>query len=236
MCFCISSSISCLLKIHVSFVAIVGSLFSLFENILNAFLFDKFGAIKTLFIALEFSETLIAIPITIVGVKLTIPILTIVVMIASLLIAIKDFKHIAKKEFFKILLLVIIGLPIDIALFKYLPQKLLKVALGDIIYGAFSCGTPFVVVYATKNIKDKFSFRARLCALWTTLNGIMLTLNIIAGEISGEIVKVSFITMLFVIVAITASNIVIKKVNGEVFTKFIYIILCISGILMIVGK
>lgn len=230
-----------------------------------------------------FGGTLIAIPIAsaIVGIKLTVPVLTIVVMIASLIIAIKDFKHIAKKEFLKISLLMIIGLPIGMALFKYLPEKPLKVALGifmiiiaikglydntekrkanlalkahhtdsafikvietltiflgGIIHGAFTCGGPFVVVYATKNIKDKFSFRATLCALWATLNGIMLTLNIIAGEISGEIVKVSFITMLFVIVAITASNIVIKKVNGEAFTKFIYIILCISGILMIVGK
>lgn len=46
------------LKIDGSFVATVGSLFalfSLFGNIVGGFLFDKFGAIKTLFIALGFA-------------------------------------------------------------------------------------------------------------------------------------------------------------------------------------
>ena len=104
--------------------------------------------------------------------------------------------------------------------------------LGGIVHGAFTCGGPFVVVYATANIKDKSSFRATLCALWATLNAIMLSINVFRGEITSGIVKVSLITMIFVTVAIIVSNIVHKKINGDSFTKFVYIALFISGILM----
>ena len=108
----------------------------------------------------------------------------------------------------------------------------LTLFLGGIVHGAFTCGGPFVVVYATKNIKDKFSFRATLCALWATLNTIMLTINIFRKEITLEVIQLSGFTMLFVIAAILISNIAIKKINAESFNKFVYGELCLSGLLM----
>ena len=104
--------------------------------------------------------------------------------------------------------------------------------MGGIIHGAFTCGGPFVVVYATRNIKDKSSFRATLCALWATLNAIMITIDALSGMITGDILKISTITMIFVSIAIIVSNIVHKKIKGDSFTKFVYIALFISGILM----
>ena len=50
-----------------------------------------------------------------------------------------------------------------------------------------------------------------LCALWATLNAIMLSINIFRGEITSGIVTMSLITMIFVIIAIVVSNIVHKK-------------------------
>lgn len=223
-----------------------------------------------------FGGTIMALPLAsaVIGLKLTVPIMTIVVLIASLVIAIRDYKYINKKEFIKITLLMIIGLPIGMWLFDFLPEKPLKVLLGvfmivvavkggfdgsrfkkeihekkidskdkniisniilflgGIIHGAFTCGGPFVVIYATKNIKDKSSFRATLCALWATLNVIMITIDALNGEITGEILTISAITMIFVTIAIIVSNIVHKKLKGESFTKFVYIALFVSGILM----
>lgn len=223
-----------------------------------------------------FGGTIMALPLAsaVIGLKLTVPIMTIVVLIASLVIAIRDYKYINKKEFIKITLLMIIGLPIGMWLFDFLPEKPLKVLLGvfmivvavkggfdgsrfkkeihekkidskdknvinnitlflgGIIHGAFTCGGPFVVIYATKNIKDKSSFRATLCALWATLNVIMITIDALNGEITGDILTISAITMIFVTIAIIVSNIVHKKLKGESFTKFVYIALFISGVLM----
>lgn len=228
-----------------------------------------------------FGGTIMALPIasSIAGLKLAVPVMTIVVLLASIVIALRDIKYIDKKQFVKITILMILGLPIGMWLFKSLPERPLKIALGifmiivsvkglyyntdkrkeelpkkanklqigyktmklleniviflgGIVHGAFTCGGPFVVVYATKNIKNKTSFRATLCALWATLNGIMLMLNTFKGEISFEIIKVSAITMPFVVVAIVVSNILHKKVNGEAFTKFVYAALFVAGILM----
>ena len=228
-----------------------------------------------------FGGTIMALPLASMVVPLgtTIHVLTIIVLLASLFIAIKDYKHIAKKQFIKIASFMIIGLPIGMILFTILPEKPLKIALGifmilvgikgiydlknstksiknsvktdnleptkfkkllenltlfsgGIVHGAFTCGGPFVVVYATKNIKDKFSFRATLCALWATLNTIMLTINIFRKEITPEVITLSGFTMLFVIGAILISNIAIKKINADSFNKFVYVALCVSGVLM----
>lgn len=227
-----------------------------------------------------FGGTIMALPLAsmIVPLDTTVHVLTIVVLLASLFIVIKDFKYIAKKEFMKITSFMLLGLPIGMILFTILPERPLKMALGvfmiivgikgmyqlknagkqeklvedltienskkktlienitlflgGIVHGAFTCGGPFVVVYATKNIKDKYSFRATLCALWVTLNSIMLTINIFRKEITPEVITLSGFTMLFVIGAILISNIVIKKINADSFNKFVYVALCLSGVLM----
>ncbi|CEK37461.1 sulfite exporter TauE/SafE family protein [Paraclostridium sordellii] len=218
-----------------------------------------------------FGGTIIAIPLAsaIVGLKPTVPVLTIVVLIASTIIAIKDIKFINKKEFLKITTLMMVGLPIGMWLFESIPEKPLKIALGifmviigikglyeekrksndlgeivveietnlnkdcisieettskrlnifqnftifcgGVLHGEFTCGGPFIVVYATKNIKDKTSFRATLCALWASLNLVMVGIDIYTNEITKDIIKLSFITMIFVFIAIIVSNIIHKK-------------------------
>ncbi|CEN83119.1 sulfite exporter TauE/SafE family protein [Paraclostridium sordellii] len=240
-----------------------------------------------------FGGTIIAIPLAsaIVGLKPTVPVLTIVVLIASTIIAIKDIKFINKKEFLKITTLMMVGLPIGMWLFESIPEKPLKIALGifmviigikglyeekrksndlgeivleietnlnkdcisieettskrlnifqnftifcgGVLHGAFTCGGPFIVVYATKNIKDKTSFRATLCVLWASLNLVMVGIDIYTNEITKDIIKLSFITMIFVFIAIIVSNIIHKKINSDSFTTFVYIALIVSGILMI---
>ncbi|MFR3566843.1 MAG: sulfite exporter TauE/SafE family protein [Paraclostridium sordellii] len=240
-----------------------------------------------------FGGTIIAIPLAsaIVGLKPTVPVLTIVVLIASTIIAIKDIKFINKKEFLKITTLMMVGLPIGMWLFESIPEKPLKIALGifmviigikglyeekrksndlgeivveietnlnkdcisieettskrlnifqnftifcgGVLHGAFTCGGPFIVVYATKNIKDKTSFRATLCALWASLNLVMVGIDIYTNEVTKDIIKLSFITMIFVFIAIIVSNIIHKKINSDSFATFVYIALIVSGILMI---
>lgn len=232
-----------------------------------------------------FGGTIMAIPIAskVIGMEKTVLVLAIVVLLASLFIAIRDFKHIAFKHFIKITTLMLLGLPIGMLLFNILPERTLKIALGifmiymaikelfikksssatamdeiaataifdsrkklsfqniisnitlfvgGIVHGAFTCGGPFVVVYATKNIKDKSSFRATLCALWAALNSVFLVMYALDGKITNEILTTTGITMPFVIIAIIIANIVHKKVDSNQFGKFVYIALFVSGILM----
>lgn len=264
-----------------------------------------------------FGGTIIALPLAsqIAGIKMAVPVLTIVVFLASVVIAIRDFKFLDRKEFVKISLLMIVGLPIGTWLFSSLPERPLKLTLsvfmiviaikglmgilkeknelgiqqssqikedelqldsiidsigdsiaenssiadiyndsiplikkeknktnkwlsnltifvGGIVHGAFSCGGPFVVVYATNNIKNKSSFRVTLCTLWALLNAIMIVIKSVNGEITSEVIRLSVWTVPFVVVAIIVSNIAHKKIKGNNFTTFVYVVLFVSGILM----
>ncbi|WGX77099.1 sulfite exporter TauE/SafE family protein [Paraclostridium bifermentans] len=79
-----------------------------------------------------FGGTIMAIPLAsaVIGLKLTIPVLTIVVFIASIIIAIRDVAFIDKKQFLKITIPMVLGLPIGIWLFETIPERPLKLALG----------------------------------------------------------------------------------------------------------
>ena len=67
-----------------------------------------------------FGGTIMALPLAsmVVGIKITVPVLTIVVLIASIVIAIRDFKHIDKKQLIKITGFMAAGLPIGMILFS----------------------------------------------------------------------------------------------------------------------
>ena len=79
-----------------------------------------------------FGCTVIALPfcIALIGVKTAVPVLTILGWILALYIVIIDRKSIVVKEYFKILGYVILGLPLGIFLFAYLPEAPLKILLG----------------------------------------------------------------------------------------------------------
>ena len=79
-----------------------------------------------------FGGTIMAIPLAsaVVGLKLTVPVLRMIVVAASLIIVLRDFKYICKKEYFRIASIMLIGLPIGMWLFSSLPERPLKIALG----------------------------------------------------------------------------------------------------------
>lgn len=227
-----------------------------------------------------FGGTIIALPVEglLVGLKLAVPALTIVVFVASVIIALRDFRYIDKGQYLKITVIMAIGLLPGMWLFASIPERPLKLLLGvfmiavgikglketvydrhqirrgrklasqkppmpgwlgnilliagGIIHGAFASGGPFVVVYATEAIKGKSAFRATLCALWATLNGIMIFFYSISGELSGEVLALSLISLPFVGVAIILGNIIHHRVNGETFTVFVYVALAVAGVVM----
>ena len=227
-----------------------------------------------------FGGTIIALPVEglLVGLKLAVPALTIVVFVASVIIVLRDFRYVDKREYLKITIIMGIGLLPGMWLFASIPERPLKLILGifmivvgikglketvydrrqiargrriagqkkplapwlgsalliagGIIHGAFASGGPFVVVYATQTIKDKTVFRATLCALWATLNGIMILVYGIAQELSGEVLLLSAISIPFVGIAIVLGNIIHHRVNGETFTIFVYVALVVAGIIM----
>jgi uncharacterized membrane protein YfcA len=59
--------------------------------------------------------------------------------------------------------------------------------LGGIVHGAFATGGPFVVIYASKALKDKALFRVSICLLWLVLNTILMIMWTIDGRWTPEV-------------------------------------------------
>lgn len=79
-----------------------------------------------------FGCTVLALPFCtmLVGIKTAVPTLVILAWLLSLYVIIIDFKKIVWRQYLKILIFVLLGLPIGIVLFSRLPEQLLKIILG----------------------------------------------------------------------------------------------------------
>lgn len=106
--------------------------------------------------------------------------------------------------------------------------------LGGIIHGAFGSGGPFVVIYASKALKNKSNFRATLCTLWFTLNSIIIVKNISSGTINAPVLKLLLCSIPFLVVGMLLGNKAHNKFNETLFTRTIYAVLLVSGFFMFI--
>ena len=188
-----------------------------------------------------------------------------------------DFKKILWRQYFTIMLCVMIGLPIGIFGSNHMSDFWLKLVLaafmivvsingiikhfrrknsvedtqslqprgwkmamfcvllflGGIIHGAFSSGGPLLIIYTTLVIKEKGNFRATMCAVWFTLNSIILTQWLFKGFFSHEgIIGLCLLTLPFLLVGAFAGSLIHKRISAKTFTKFVFIILLLSGCFM----
>lgn len=213
----------------------------------------------------------------IIGLKLAVPVMAIVAMFNGGYRLLTMHQYIVKKEFLTIAFLVILGLPIGMAMFAYLPEKPLKVFLGifmvytaikglvecfnphlraqakqeatgfrrklflgivflgGIMQGAFTCGGPFVVMYATMALKEQKEFRATLFAMWVAVNIIITVKNFAFGALTAQVGHFVLYALPALVLAIILSTILQKYINKELFNKIVYSILLLAGFLMIFG-
>ena len=105
--------------------------------------------------------------------------------------------------------------------------------LGGIIHGAFSSGGPLLIIYATLVIKEKGNFRSTMCAIWFTLNSIILIEWLIRGVFRIEgIIWLCLITIPFLIAGAFVGTLIHNRISAKNFTQFVYIILLLSGCFM----
>lgn len=104
--------------------------------------------------------------------------------------------------------------------------------LGGIIHGAFGCGGPLIVLYASRALPEKQSFRATMCLNWTVLNAVHLIRYTVNGEWTGEI-GILLLWMLPVLaLSVVLGNLIVGKLSGKGFMKVVYMVLLGSGIFM----
>jgi uncharacterized membrane protein YfcA len=204
-----------------------------------------------------------------VGIKTAVVSLCIVSLTLSVYVVIRFHKKIDKRTYLNIVIFALIGMPIGMLAFAYLPERTLKIALGSfiifaalhgfmviiskrerkpinnivlrivliiggIVHGAFASGGPFLVVYASEKIKGKGSFRATMCAVWTTLNTVLLAKYIMTGAFVIRQVAPVYLTALpFLAIGIAAGMYLHKKVSQKLFTVIVNCILLAAGCTML---
>jgi len=101
--------------------------------------------------------------------------------------------------------------------------------LGGIIHGAFATGGPLLIIYVTLVIKEKGNFRATMCAIWLSLNSILLLRFLLNGDFTPEITRLSLLTLPFLLLGVILGNLAHKRIPDRHFTYIVYIILFLSG-------
>ncbi len=105
---------------------------------------------------------------------------------------------------------------------------------AGIVHGMFVSGGPLLIGYLSQEIKEKTSFRATISTIWIILNSIILVQDISAGMWNVKLVTTQCIAIPFFIAGMIVGSILVKKMSQRVFMKLTYVLLFMSGILLMV--
>lgn len=111
-------------------------------------------------------------------------------------------------------------------------QIIVLLAAG-IIHGMFVSGGSLLVIYAASVLEDKNEFRATISPVWVILNTLMIYSHYESGFYTKEILIFLCISIIPLLLSIKAGNILYKRINQATFLKLSYILLVISGLLLI---
>lgn len=122
----------------------------------------------------------------------------------------------------------------------------LLLVAGGIIHGAFATGGPFVVLYATRTLKDKGEFRATLSLLWVCLNTFLIATDATFRPLLGNIAAVATDgapmgqslrnlawSLPFLLVGIAVGEGVHRRVDAALFRKMVFWVLLATGVFML---
>ena len=103
---------------------------------------------------------------------------------------------------------------------------------SGIVHGMFVSGGPLLIGYLSKAIKEKTSFRATISTIWIILNTIILIQDIHTGLWTTKLLVTQVISTPFMIVGMIIGSVLVKRMSQEVFMKLTYILLFLSGVLL----
>jgi len=112
---------------------------------------------------------------------------------------------------------------------KKSPLMRLILFLGGIIHGAFATGGPFVVIYASRALKDKTLFRVSLCLLWLCMNSVLLVIWIASGDWTRETNELLLVSLPFLLLGIFVGDYLHHRASEYLFRLIVYGVLAVSG-------
>lgn len=104
---------------------------------------------------------------------------------------------------------------------------------AGVIHGMFVSGGSLLVIYAVSVLKDKSEFRATLSPVWVLLNTYLMINHMLSGFFTPQVTKYTIICVVPLVGSMVIGNLVHKKINQEMFLKLTYVLLLLSGLLLI---
>ncbi len=106
--------------------------------------------------------------------------------------------------------------------------------LAGIVHGMFVCGGPLVVGYLSGCTKSKEEFRRTISAVWIILNTMILVSDVLSGYYTADTIRIQAISVAFLFGGMFAGGVLYKHMSQRVFMVLTYILLCISGLSLMI--
>jgi len=106
-------------------------------------------------------------------------------------------------------------------------------ALGGVVHGAFATGGPLIVIYGTRAMPEKSTFRATMSMTWLTLNTILLAQWFIRGSIGVPQLKLAGLCIPFTIAGMAIGTVAHYRVDELLFRRIVYAVLLVASVMLI---
>jgi uncharacterized membrane protein YfcA len=108
-------------------------------------------------------------------------------------------------------------------------QGILFLLGGGVMQGLYASGGPFVVYYASREIRDKRKFRTTLAMLWLILNVVLVASLALTGKLTRFTLVYSIYLLPAVLLGMGAGMKVHDRVSESTFRRLVYALLVIAG-------
>ncbi len=211
-----------------------------------------------------FAGTMLAMPVSIslIGFDQARFILNFLGLLVSIIVLIKEKKHVNFKSIIEVIIFMVIGIVVSKLLVNYISRNILfftygiviilfsiyqlsgkKIALNHvfsimllilagIIHGLFVSGGALLVIYAMGKYKDKNEFRANMSLIWVILNSILLLSFIYEGNFTTDY-KMLGLSIFFTLIGVWSGGKLIDKINQKRFEFITKCLLLTMGIIII---
>ncbi len=106
---------------------------------------------------------------------------------------------------------------------------------GGVMQGLYASGGPMVVSYASRELRDKASFRSTLSALWTVLTLVMTVSYTVTGRITRHTLSAGLMLLPVMLAGIVAGERLHGRVNERSFRALVFSVLLVAGVSLIVS-
>lgn len=106
-------------------------------------------------------------------------------------------------------------------------------ALGGVVHGAFATGGPLIVVYGTRAMPEKSTFRVTMSATWLTLNTILLVQWFIRGSFTAPQLKLAALCIPFTVAGMVLGTAAHYRVDELLFRRILYAVLIIASLMLL---